>query len=505
MAYDKHVWVSGETIDAAELNNIEDSIEAVDSAITAMSTATSSDVGKALKAKTVANGKVTAWEFGEAGGGGGGDTGNMQVAKDMTELLDTTADYVLVLKNDSPFGNGGPCIFFDQGSQKTRNGYLRTNGTRVYPLPSTAIPAANAPKQLLTNIIKTWIGRTDIVHAPSGRDNLLGLFATDCEADENDKYNMDCSDLACAILLGITYDNSRYVLGKSKDNVQNEMLSMGKMPASNSPGKTVGGLTARELAQWFAEQGRLFYTDTWGENMAKTLRFGDIIFGSNASSSSSNKNYFDIEHVMFVLGTMQSTERWHIIVAQCTSDASAGHEGTVCHIRHAMIYNSNTYYKVFARPNYRDFHETLNTLVPIGNGKYTYDCLWLPCTGNQLDVSTDGILLPGHKYVFGYMSSTDYCPVIPGSTIAYTGAVRSTATNVNYIVRCHEYDKNLNQVKRGQTLAYNGAAMSPIILDSETKYVQFTLGYSSNANTLIRYDDTDDFAVEVTPPSGAAS
>lgn len=35
-----------------------------------MNTATSSDVGKALKAKTVTNGKVTEWEFGEAGGGG---------------------------------------------------------------------------------------------------------------------------------------------------------------------------------------------------------------------------------------------------------------------------------------------------------------------------------------------------------------------------------------------------------------------------------------------------
>lgn len=34
-----------------------------------MRTATDSDVGKALKAKTVTDGKVTEWEFGEAGGG----------------------------------------------------------------------------------------------------------------------------------------------------------------------------------------------------------------------------------------------------------------------------------------------------------------------------------------------------------------------------------------------------------------------------------------------------
>lgn len=38
------------------------------SAITSMNTATASDEGKALKAKTVSGGKVTEWEFGEAGG-----------------------------------------------------------------------------------------------------------------------------------------------------------------------------------------------------------------------------------------------------------------------------------------------------------------------------------------------------------------------------------------------------------------------------------------------------
>lgn len=38
-----------------------------------MNTATSADVGKALKAKTVINGKVTEWEFGEAGGSSDND------------------------------------------------------------------------------------------------------------------------------------------------------------------------------------------------------------------------------------------------------------------------------------------------------------------------------------------------------------------------------------------------------------------------------------------------
>lgn len=46
------------------LANSADSLTTID----AMRTATASDVGKALKAKTVTSGKVTEWEFGEAGG-----------------------------------------------------------------------------------------------------------------------------------------------------------------------------------------------------------------------------------------------------------------------------------------------------------------------------------------------------------------------------------------------------------------------------------------------------
>lgn len=243
MAYAKHTWVEGEVIEASPLNNLETGVKNNDDAITAMSTAISSDVGKALKAKTVANGKVTEWEFGEAGGG---SAGPMQIVKNMKDLPDTTSDYVMVLGDNSAFGHLGPCIFYNQGSGKTRNGYQRTNGSRVYPLPSTVIPAANAPKRLLTNVLKTWIGRPNIIHAPSGTDNLWGLFAEECEANEDGKFRMDCSDFVSAILLGITYDNSRYVLGKDASNIQNEMLTVGRMPASTSPGKIIGGLTARE-------------------------------------------------------------------------------------------------------------------------------------------------------------------------------------------------------------------------------------------------------------------
>lgn len=52
--------------DAADAKATGDAISAVDAKVEAIRTATSSDVGKTLKAKTVSSGKVTEWEFGDA-------------------------------------------------------------------------------------------------------------------------------------------------------------------------------------------------------------------------------------------------------------------------------------------------------------------------------------------------------------------------------------------------------------------------------------------------------
>ena len=52
---------------AADAKKTGDEISALKEDLSEMQTATSADVGKALKAKTVTNGKVTEWEFGETG------------------------------------------------------------------------------------------------------------------------------------------------------------------------------------------------------------------------------------------------------------------------------------------------------------------------------------------------------------------------------------------------------------------------------------------------------
>ena len=58
-----------------DYSTLSDDVSDLKDGLSDMSTATASDVGKALKAKTVSGGKVTEWEFGEAGGSGGSPKG----------------------------------------------------------------------------------------------------------------------------------------------------------------------------------------------------------------------------------------------------------------------------------------------------------------------------------------------------------------------------------------------------------------------------------------------
>ena len=62
---DKTLSISGKPADAKAAGDAIDDLKADYNKLT---TATAEDVGKALKAKTVTDGKVTEWEFGEAGG-----------------------------------------------------------------------------------------------------------------------------------------------------------------------------------------------------------------------------------------------------------------------------------------------------------------------------------------------------------------------------------------------------------------------------------------------------
>ena len=117
---------------AADAKKTGDEISELKEDLNAIQTATSEDVGKALKAKTVADGKVVEWEFGEAGGGGGEDyyteTPSLNLC-DSSEWTDATSS---------------PLLPAEYG--KTYSSNINTYGfnTRVYDANKTSLGALNA-------------------------------------------------------------------------------------------------------------------------------------------------------------------------------------------------------------------------------------------------------------------------------------------------------------------------------------------------------------------------
>ena len=73
MSYEPTNWKRSDKVTSTRLNKIEQGIQGNDTRASTlmedfndMRIASASDVGKALKAKTVTDGKVVEWEFGEA-------------------------------------------------------------------------------------------------------------------------------------------------------------------------------------------------------------------------------------------------------------------------------------------------------------------------------------------------------------------------------------------------------------------------------------------------------
>lgn len=517
----------------AELDRIDEALDSYNEDITNISTAESEDIGKALSPKTVTDGKVTEWQFKSLGGGGGGGTsdysdldnkpkinsitltgnksladigaasasdvgiiaakvGKMDVALNMADLESTTASRVLVLNNDSPYGDGAQCIFEVQEGRTSR-GYARTNGTRVYPIADQGVlPIANAPWHELMAIIKTWVGRTNIIHSTTYPDTT-NLFGADCAADENNKFHMDCSDFISAVLLGITYDNSRFVLGASKENIQLEHTGI-VMPASTDPEKLKGGLNTAELGQWFAEQGRLFRSPTTGKEAAQIFQFGDILFGCDDESA--GYRYYSMTHCMFILGTIPAIGGERLVVVHCNS-AIEGQERQA--IRTQLLNPESYTGRYFARPCYKTpLHQ--DQLIPKGDGAFTYNLKYLMCCEAKLSASGD--IPAGTLGRTQYKACTpDFYRAIPNAVITYTGATH-TSDNINYLMRVTEYDKSYAQVKRGTTILSSGTA-SPLTLSATTQYVRFTFGISDSSSRFLWLSDLDDCELTVTPPSGS--
>lgn len=141
----------------SEVNAIQTAVDGLDDSFDAISTATDSDVGKALKAKTVSGGRVTEWEFGEAGSGDSADlingyftpsiegTGNISrdngsVGSDTTyshsDYIDISGYSQLITRAsyDSAFN-----AFYDASKQFVSAFVIRTGTDLTVAIPTNAV------------------------------------------------------------------------------------------------------------------------------------------------------------------------------------------------------------------------------------------------------------------------------------------------------------------------------------------------------------------------------
>ena len=125
MSYEVHNFRNGQVIEAPPVNEMDLQIQKNEESISALEPyATAGDAGKFLKAKTVSNGKVTQYEFGDASGiPAGGTTG--QVLKKVSDT-----DYDVAWGNQSGGGGGGGTSDYVDLENKPQIGGVTLTGNK---------------------------------------------------------------------------------------------------------------------------------------------------------------------------------------------------------------------------------------------------------------------------------------------------------------------------------------------------------------------------------------
>ena len=256
------------------------------------------------------------------------------------DLLKTTEDRVYVRSlSDGPFGFKNGCMF--EVTDAYQSYIRRDDGTYMKACANQhPLQPSSAPNLALGDCIASYVGRDSLSYGSNG------LFST------NVNNQIDCSAFVQACLMGVTYENSRYV----KDtNVVGSYVGSNMIDHNDVSSREYGLLTW-QLAEWFAEQGRLFeFPDTSEDNYIeslKLLQFGDILF---STSHSYEGRIYDIDHCMIVLKTFNDGA---ILVAQgggAGSPTMSDNDLTVCKIsliNFRQHHGAGKNYQVFARPAY---------------------------------------------------------------------------------------------------------------------------------------------------------
>lgn len=272
-----------------------------------------------------------------------------------SDIHDTTADEIDVLKDDSYYGSDQPVTFmkWEHGLTPELSFLQRADGTWMVPKPGMNPASSDVPAQAIGDVVASYINHPEIVYGGAG------AFVDNCTNE------MDCSIFAQLVLQGISYENSKY--NGNAANIFGNYIG-GNIPKNKasllSPRRTSGYITD-ELAMWFAEQNRLFYIDYSKEHPCSQLQVGDLLFESDPTGSTIDydtikKYYLYIHHVAVVLAVYPESDR--IVVAQAGGFNSAFQEYTQIQgvgsrrdnikITTLKFVNSSYLLQVFARPLY---------------------------------------------------------------------------------------------------------------------------------------------------------
>lgn len=382
-----------------------------------------------------------------------------QVINAIDEMSNVTADKALVLHNNSSYGDGGPC-YFEVMDNVTENGYARKDGKKMCPmLDQGPLLTSDPPVEKMMGLMASYLENDALVYG-----NTHTLF------DEETTNEIDCSSFVSAILNGISYYGSEYTTGTNRRICK---------IASYAPVKTniFGHLKTRRMAQYFAEHKWLHSMPTTHQ-MRNVLQFGDILFTGSGASEAENR-YLKIDHVFFVLGTLNND---YVIVAQCgecppliTKKNNTNTVGKISMIQ-LSTENIDTYFKAFARIPYINEH-------------------YLTFTGNRIKpILIPDTYIDGDKN--GELSSSKVCAtsygyisVLPNSVITFTGKTVHNGNNLTAIVA--EYDDKF------QYLSKTNFTTNTKTLGASTRYIRLCYSHPSGSDIPMLLDDCDQFEATI--------
>lgn len=403
---------------------------------------------------------------------------DIQMVENIADVAETTAPIVCVTHNNHSYGDGGMCWFAERADE-TLGGVARNNGSYVFPLPNqTLLRGGNAPYNKIMNVVKSFVGQNGLTY---GNGNTM--YDTTCTNE------IDCSTFVTAVLNGITYPKSRYVLGTGASNVLGEILGDTRLAIANNVWTR---LLSYNMASWFGMHKQLYLLPANSNRAAHLLQFGDILF-----SGSEAGNFFGIGHVAVVIGTIP--EKSAVIVAQAGGSGWQNNYPTTVKTSCILLTNETiaSTYKVFARPSYSQDNEGISLYEVLklyaDNNAYVFS----EKTGVKFQQNTVFTGATGRMTNYKTIAATpDFYEVEPSATVTYIGAIKDGA-NIPFVSNVFEYDENKSFIQSQIILASNGEH-NPMTLSATTKYIRFTFGHLEGSNTPVLLADFKDFKAKIT-------